>query len=158
MPGLISVFAVRTGHFVVLSCFGSILEIALELESKLTYAFSFLSHVGRGTHAFLRSVSTTNFPIVTWAIVVISAVCEHNWATSRNNLSSWSRTRKDSNRPAQIQRLARNLESLNLASIGIILSRKWTAKTLNILCGCAGWSAPLLFAYGKTGFLMTWLI
>ena len=23
--------------------------------------------------------------------------------------------------------------------------------------GCAGWSAPLLFTYGKTGFRMTWL-
>ena len=25
------------------------------------------------------------------------------------------------------------------------------------LCGCAGWSVPLLFAYGIKNFLMTWL-
>ena len=31
-------------------------------------------------------------------------------------------------------------------------------KVLIWLRGCTGWSAPLLFAYGKTGFLMMWLI
>ena len=40
-----------------------------------------------------------------------------------------------------------SLEILNLASIGIILSRQWTTKALIRLRGCAGWSAPLLFAY-----------
>ena len=54
-----------------------------------------------------------------------------------------------SNRPAQPQRLAR---VLNLASIGIILSRKRPAKVLIRMHGCACWSAPWLFAYGKNGF------
>ena len=45
-----------------------------------------------------------------------------------------------------------SLESLKLASIGIILSRKQTAKALIRLYGRAGWSVPLLFAYGKNGF------
>ena len=33
-----------------------------------------------------------------------------------------------------------------------------TTKALIRLRGCTGWSAPVLFAYGITGFLMTWLI
>ena len=44
------------------------------------------------------------------------------------------------------------LEILDLASRGIILSRQWTTKALIRLRKCAGWSAPLLFAYGKSRF------
>ena len=35
---------------------------------------------------------------------------------------------------------------------GIILSRQRTTKMLIRLCECAGWSASLLFAYGKNRF------
>ena len=55
------------------------------------------------------------------------------------------------------ERLA-SLEILILASIGIMLSRQQKTKVLIRLQGCAGWSAPLLFTYGKTGFLMMQLI
>ena len=48
--------------------------------------------------------------------------------------------------------------SKGLESRGIILSRRQTTKALIRLRGCAGWSAPLLFAYGKKRFLMKWLI
>ena len=41
---------------------------------------------------------------------------------------------------------------LDLASTGIILSRQRTTKALIRLRGFAGWSAPLLFAYGKSRF------
>ena len=44
------------------------------------------------------------------------------------------------------------LEILAIKTRGIILSRKWTTKVLIRLCGCVGWSAPLLFAYGKNRF------
>ena len=64
-----------------------------------------------------------------------------SWATPQENLSL--------GRPAQLQRLAR-VEILDLESKGIILSRQQTTKTLSRLRGCAGWSAPLLFAYGKS--------
>ena len=37
---------------------------------------------------------------------------------------------------------------LNIASVGIILYRLQKRKTLIKLHGCAGWSVPLLFAYG----------
>ena len=57
------------------------------------------------------------------------------WATSRENMSSGFMCR--SNRP----------EILDIASIGITLSRLRTTKALIRLRGCAGWSAPLLFAY-----------
>ena len=59
--------------------------------------------------------------------------------------------------PAQLQRLASILGVLNLAHIGSLLSRQRTTKALIRLRGCAGWSVPLLFAYMKTGFVMSWL-
>ena len=40
-----------------------------------------------------------------------------------------------------------SLEILDLARIDIILSRQRTIKALIRLRGCAGWSAPFLFAY-----------
>ena len=43
-------------------------------------------------------------------------------------------------------------EILDLASKGIILSRQRTTKALIRLHGCAGRSASLLFAYGKSRF------
>ena len=48
-----------------------------------------------------------------------------------------------------------NFDILDLAIICIILSRQWTTKVLIRLCGCAGWSAPLLFAYG-IGQIFSW--
>ena len=56
-------------------------------------------------------------------------------------------TRKDSNQPGQLQGLD-SLQSLDLASIGIILCRQQTTKALIRLHGCAGCSASLLFIYG----------
>ena len=44
------------------------------------------------------------------------------------------------------------LEILVIASRGIILSRQRTTKALIRLRGCAGWSAPLLFAKQKQVF------
>ena len=41
-----------------------------------------------------------------------------------------------------------SLETLDIASIGIILSKQRTTMVLTSLHECAGWSAPLLFAYG----------
>ena len=58
------------------------------------------------------------------------------WAPSRENLSSGLSTRWDSNRPAQLQKLARALKF-----------RIWKLEAV-----CAGWSAPLLFVYGKNRF------
>ena len=43
-------------------------------------------------------------------------------------------------------------EISDLDSKCIILSKQWTTKALIRLRGCAGWSAPLLFAYGKNRF------
>ena len=43
---------------------------------------------------------------------------------------------------------SQSLELLGIASIHIILSKQQTAKVLIRLHRCAGWSAPLLFAYG----------
>ena len=50
------------------------------------------------------------------------------------------------------------LEILNIETRDIILSKQGITKAPIRLPGCAGWSAPLLFAYGITGFLMRWTI
>ena len=44
------------------------------------------------------------------------------------------------------------LETLDIEIRGIILSKQWITKALIRLRGCAGWSAPLLFAYDKNRF------
>ena len=93
------------------------------------------------------------------------------WATSRENLSSGFATRWDSNRPAQLMRLARvlkfrldqvyppmsgvrndNIHHLHRSSRGNILSRQQTTNMLIRLRECTGWSAPLLLAYGINRF------
>ena len=44
------------------------------------------------------------------------------------------------------------LEISDIEIRGIILPRQWTTKALIKLRRCKGWSAPLLFAYGKNRF------
>ena len=56
-------------------------------------------------------------------------------------------TMPDTNWPVQPQKLARVLKFW-LKSRDIILRKQRTTKALIRLCGCAGWSASLLFAYG----------
>ena len=51
-----------------------------------------------------------------------------------------------------------SLEISDIETRDIILSRQRTTNELIRLRGCAGWSAPLLFAYSINSFLMTWLI
>ena len=58
-----------------------------------------------------------------------------------------SLTRPDTNGPAQPQKLAGVLEISAIESRDIILSKQWKTKALIRLSGCAGWSAPFLFAY-----------
>ena len=50
------------------------------------------------------------------------------------------------------------LEISDIDTRDVILSRQWITKILIRLCGCAGWSASLFFAYGITGFHMAWRI
>ena len=76
---------------------------------------------------------------------LVESIC--HWAMSQENLSLGFPTSYDSNQAAQLQKQARVLK-LSIASRGVILSRQQTTKVLIKLCGCAGWSVPLLFAYG----------
>ena len=48
-------------------------------------------------------------------------------------------------------------EIANIETRGNKISKQQTTKVLIRLCRFAGWFAPLLFAYGITGFLVTWL-
>ena len=79
---------------------------------------------------------------------------EMNWATSQENLSSCLQPVRHK-LACSVTETIWSLEIVDLASIGIILSKQWTTKVLIRLGRCAGWSAPLLFV--KTGFLMMWL-
>ena len=66
--------------------------------------------------------------------------------STRENLSSGFPIRSYQNLPAQLQRLARTVKFPLGASFEMILSNKRITKALIRLRGCAGWSAPLLFA------------
>ena len=75
------------------------------------------------------------------------------WALSREKLSSGIANMYDCKHVWQklaVQPQAWNFGYRNLRDI--ILSRQRTTKALIRLRGCAGWSAPLLFAYGINRF------
>ena len=55
----------------------------------------------------------------------------------------------DSNQPAQLQGLARKFKISLVARLHMVLSKNQITKALIRLCGCAGWSVPLLFAYPR---------
>ena len=65
------------------------------------------------------------------------------WATSRENLSSYQVWLK----PSCSSVASWSLEILDIASIGIIVSKQRTIKTLIRLHGSAGGPVSLLFAY-----------
>ena len=67
------------------------------------------------------------------------------WASPRQNLSNGFPTKRVSNQSPQLQRLARKLIS-PVASLHMILSKMRITKALIRLCGCAGWSAPVLLS------------
>ena len=62
-------------------------------------------------------------------------------------------TKGDSNQYPQLQRLARLLKlRLKQVYIDMKLSSKRITKALVSLCGCAGWSASLLFVKPRDRF------
>ena len=63
---------------------------------------------------------------------------------------------RGSNQSPQIQRLARILKFLPVASLDMILSSKQITKVLISLRRCAGWPAPLLFANPQRQVLLRW--
>ena len=74
------------------------------------------------------------------------------WAWTQQNLSSGFLTKQDSNQSPQLQRLARKLIILLVASLDMILSDKQIIKALIRLHRSAGWSVPLLFANTEDKF------
>ena len=72
----------------------------------------------------------------------------HNWATSRENESSEIFDQVWLKPVCSATATSWSLEISDIETRGIILSRQWKKKVLIRLRGCAGWSAPLLFAYG----------
>ena len=73
------------------------------------------------------------------------------WALSRENLFSVVCDQVRHKQVCSATRTSEMLETLVLATIGIILSKQWT-KMLTRLCGCTVWSEPLLFIYGIKRF------
>ena len=71
-----------------------------------------------------------------------------NWATSRENVPSGIFKQVRFKPACSATEASRNLETLDIWSRHIILPMQRTTKVLIRLHRCAGWSAPLLFAYG----------
>ena len=79
--------------------------------------------------------------------ILIINIAAYNWATTCENLSSGSTpTKQYSNQSPKLQRLATRLKFLLAAYLDMVLFNKQITKALIRLRGCAGWSAPLLFA------------
>ena len=75
--------------------------------------------------------------------------CIHNiWASPRENLSLGFPTKRDSNQPAQLQRLAKKLTFASSKS-RYDTFQKVNTKGLIRLHPCAGWAVPVLFAYPR---------
>ena len=80
---------------------------------------------------------------------------QSKWATTQQNVSSGV-SDQARHKPAcaateasqSLEILALESDILAIESRDIILSKQRTTKALIRLRGCAGWSAPLLFAYG----------
>ena len=89
-------------------------------------------------------------PIMSWVQHVnqSSPFTAFNLATSRENMSSGIFDQVRFKPACSATQTSYNLETLDKASIHIILSKQRTTKVLIRLRGCAGWFAPLLFAYG----------
>ena len=90
-----------------------------------------------------------------WSVSTLLAIL----SASFGHITLWAMTRKPVFEVCDQVRLkpvcsatetSYSLEILNLQRRGIILSRQRTTKVLIRLRGCADWSAPLLFVYGKT--------
>ena len=80
---------------------------------------------------------------------------ESIWATSRENVSSGVFDQVTFKPACPATEASLYLDTLDIASIHIILSRQRTTKVLIRLRGCAGWSTHLLFAYGLR-HVFTW--
>ena len=70
------------------------------------------------------------------------------WATSPENVFSGIFDQVRFKPACSTTEASQNLETLDVASIHIILSKQWTIKVLIRLRGRAGWFVPLFFAYG----------
>ena len=77
---------------------------------------------------------------------------KHKWATPFENLSFEVCDHVRLKPACSATEASWSLEIFGLASIDIILFRQRTTKVLIRLRRCAGWSAPLLFAYGINRF------
>ena len=90
-----------------------------------------------------------------WQLSLASSHNEHwniKWALSQENLSSGVSNHARLKPACSATETRWGLDISTLTSSGIILSWQRTTKAQTRLRGCAGWSVPLLFAYGKSRF------
>ena len=69
--------------------------------------------------------------------------------STRDNLSSGDAMRRSSNPHTQLHRLGKLLYNLQEASVDVMICKERVTKELTNLRMCAGWSAPLYFAYNR---------
>ena len=130
------------------------LEFILSLTQNKVKWLAACGHVSASSQSLhfilswrLYSSFITSGLIWSFTICIIQPYCPKNkWASLRGTLSSGFPTKRVSNQPPQLQRLAREIEISPVASWHMILSKKGITKALIRLCECAGWSATVLFA------------
>ena len=90
------------------------------------------------------------------SVVPMTFLLNMIWATSRENLSSEVCDQVRLKPVCSATDVSWRVAILKLATTGTILSKQRTIKVLIRLHGCAGWSEPLLFAYGIRQVFSWW--
>ena len=126
-------------------------KVLLVPEKKIFKGF--LPYTGRGAILTRTIKFCTNFVPpshwgLSWNLVLITQwfLRVTGWATSRGNLSSGVCDQVRLKLVCSADETSYVLKFQTIASRGIKLSRQRKTKALIRLRGCAGWSAPLLFA------------
>ena len=97
---------------------------------------------------FIKSTIVTRGGTIITTLLTVFPEIYSNWATSHENVSSRIFNQVRFKPACWATETSWNLETLDRASIHIILSKQWKTKVLIRLHRCTGWSALLLFTYG----------
>ena len=106
---------------------------------------------GHAQLKFVRDTNSLDAAQLSWRLLVKQTNQKRGriiWAPLSENVSSKVCDRVIFKPACSATETSKNLEVSDLETRDIILSTERTTKVLTRLRGCAGWSAPLLFAYG----------
>ena len=115
----------------------------IRVEKNIWMQFSYADYAGS-----LLYVRNKNYLLPTMSLLILK-VCKtkHKWASSWENVSLEVSDQVRLKLTCSATEASMRLEILVTETKVITLSRQRKTKALIRLRGCAGWSAPLLFAY-----------